>query len=906
MKPGVTLGPYEILEQLGAGGMGEVWLANDTRLGRKVAVKVLPAEFAGEAERLARFEQEARAAAALNHPHIAVVHDVGHQTDEAGATVHFMVQEYLEGQALSDLIGSKGALSVKRALDLATEIAEALAAAHGAGIVHRDLKPANVFVTKDGHAKVLDFGLAKLTEVAPMGPNSDTRSPTMLGTVAGQVMGTAGYMAPEQIEGESVDARADLFAFGCLLYEICTGQRAFAGKNVLDTLHRIANSEPQPLAEISDQLPVDLQRIVRKCLAKEPSARYQTAGDLTVDLKGLSSEVERGTALPLSAASSILPAGSVTGAGSTGVPRARSWALGGVGAALGVLLGAVAMGWLSASPPPEVSRFEMSVPEGLRLDTGLAVSPDGREVVFAAGSSESPVGLYRRRLDDLTVSFIPGSDGGKLPSFSPDGRWILFDQRPGRGLAKIPAEGGEPLVLADYGGPIYSSWVDDEWVLFENNGVIYRISAAGGEAQVVIDEGGEPRYDFPHALPGGRHALVAIRTGPAWSVAALDLETAEVTSLMPDAVDPGYLDTGHLTFVRESAVWAVAFDPKTLEISGSPFPLRGGVRTVGNKAQFAFSGSGLMVYVPGAEQQALGRISWISGNGEVLRQSAAAPGDIFSPRLSPDERYVALQIAGERETAVYTYDIRRDTFSLLRSNDETTGGRPIWSPDGRWVYYSASVDNDFDLYRAAADRSAAPERLLERPGLQFPLDVTPDGDALLFSDAGSLSGASDIWLLSLDSGETTPFIESPYRETQARLSPDGRWLAYRSDSAGDSEVYATAFPGPGPTQQVSSEGGSTPVWARDGSRLYFGRSPGLLFEAELLDNASLEFAAPVQVMEPPIIPNPLRGASFDVDAEGIFLTSDDRAGLPDLGNRWSLVVTTNWFEVVRERAPESR
>ena len=356
MDPGTQLGPYEITEQLGAGGMGEVYLAQDTRLGRKVAIKVLPAEFASDPERLARFEQEARAAAALNHPHIAAVFDVG---TEAGT--HFMVQEYLEGDTLREPL-QKGALPLKKALGLATEIAEALAAAHAAGIIHRDLKPENIFVTKEGHAKVLDFGLAKLTEVSVTGsPGGATQSPTMMGTVAGQVMGTAGYMAPEQVNGEEVDQRTDLFAFGCVLYETITGQQPFAGKSIPDTLSRILHDEPEPLVEVDESLPFELQRIVKKCLAKEPAKRYQTAGDLVVDIQALGTDVESGAALPASGAAPTSPVVVET-------TRGIRWKLTAPIAVASALVASALVGafgvWITIPSAPEslITRFHIDYP----------------------------------------------------------------------------------------------------------------------------------------------------------------------------------------------------------------------------------------------------------------------------------------------------------------------------------------------------------------------------------------------------------------------------------------------------------------------------------------------------------------------------------------------------------------
>ena len=439
MEPGTKLGPYEITEQLGAGGMGEVYLAQDTRLGRKVAIKVLPAEFASDPERLARFEQEARAAAALNHPHIAVVHDIGTE-----GNTHFMVQEYLEGDTLREPL-EKGALPLKKALGLATEIAEALAAAHAAGIIHRDLKPENIFVTKEGHAKVLDFGLAKLTEVAGAGsPGGATQSPTIMGTVAGQVMGTAGYMAPEQVEGsDKIDHRADLFAFGCVLYEMVSGRQPFAGKSMLDILHRIADEEPQPLGDINPDLPAQLQWMLKKCLAKQPDKRYQTAGELVIDLQALRADVELGTAFLLGGQ----PVVAVETA--RGIP----WKLAAPVAILLVVVAAL-LGWWARQPEPgSTIRLQLDpLVDTIRSQGGSAVvlSPDGRHVAYVENGPTGGSTLYLRALDQQDWTTLASSadnlDAPYHPFFSPDGQWVGFVTP--TELKKASITGGTPQSIA--------------------------------------------------------------------------------------------------------------------------------------------------------------------------------------------------------------------------------------------------------------------------------------------------------------------------------------------------------------------------------------------------------------------------------------------------------------------------
>ena len=544
MDPGTKLGPYEITDQLGAGGMGEVYLAEDSRLGRKVAIKVLPAEFASDAERLARFEQEARAAAALNHPHIASVFDVG--TEDG---THFMVQEYLEGDTLREPLG-KGALPLKKALGLATEIAEALAAAHAAGIIHRDMKPENIFVTTEGHAKVLDFGLAKLTEVAAAGsPGGATQSPTMMGTVAGQVMGTAGYMAPEQVVGsDNIDHRADLFAFGCVLYEMATGARAFAGRSIAETLAHIQHDDPPPIQEFDPSLPDELQRIVGKCIAKERERRFQGANDLVVDMKTLALEVESGAALPTSSAAQNTTRGIPS---MLTAPTVVASAL-----VASALVGALGV-WITTPSPPEslIRRFYIDYPPETTFladsSLGVAISPDGSSVVFAANRQ-----LWLRAIDDLVATPIRGTELTRVPFFSPDGQQLGFWGNDGQ-IKSISVAGGAPVSLGSAPEfPYGASWADDGYIYFgQGPSGILRVSETGGEPESVVQmEAGEQAHG-PQLLPGGEWLLFTLRSGSgSWSdasIVARPVSGGERKVLVTGGTDGGYVPTGHIVYSRD-------------------------------------------------------------------------------------------------------------------------------------------------------------------------------------------------------------------------------------------------------------------------------------------------------------------------------------------------------------------
>ena len=621
---GTSLGPYKIIEPLGAGGMGEVYLGEDTRLGRKVAIKVLPEEYASDPERLARFEQEARAAAALNHPHIAAVFDVGAETTEGSdVPIHFMVQEHLEGDTLREPL-KKGALPLPRALDLATEIAEALAAAHDTRIVHRDLKPENVFITKEGHAKVLDFGLAKLMELAPaMSPGTEaSQSPTLLGTVAGQMMGTAGYMAPEQVQGaQDIDHRADLFAFGCMLYEMASGRQPFAGKSVLETLHKIADQEPALIGEINPDLPAQLHWTLRKCLAKDVSRRYQTAGDLGADLRQLQDDIAAGTAMPVGGQPVATPAAVET---TGGVP----WKLAVPLAVAAALLAAFGV-WITIPSPPEpvISHFDIDYSTGTSFDDtatlGVAISPDGKWVVFAADRQ-----LWLRAIDDLVATPIRGTEDARVPFFSPDGQQLGFWGGDGQ-LKKVSITGGAPVPLGPAPQRAYgASWADDGYVYYgQGYGGILRVSENGGELESVVEmEEGEEAYG-PQLLPGGEWLLFTLRgSRTTWndaSIVAQAVSGGERKELGIVGFDGRYVPTGHIVYALEGDLLAVPFDNGNLEVTGGSVSIVEGILQNGwtGASQHAFSDHGGLVYMPGfggasvGGSSALGELVWVDRDG---------------------------------------------------------------------------------------------------------------------------------------------------------------------------------------------------------------------------------------------------------------------------------------------------
>jgi serine/threonine-protein kinase len=888
--------------------MGEVYLAEDTRLRRNVAIKVLPAEFAVDPQRLARFEQEAKAAAALNHPHIAVVHDVGSVDD-----VHYMVQEYLEGDTLRAPL-DKGALPIARALALGREIAAALGAAHAAGIVHRDLKPENVFVTQDGHAKVLDFGLAKLTEMA-LPASRMSMSPTVLGTVAGQVMGTAGYMAPEQVEGvEDIDHRADLFAFGCVLYEMVSGRRAFSGPTVLDTLHAIARTEPQSVGEIKPGLPVELQRILAKCLAKDRSARYQHADDLVVDLKNLAAAVESGTAamsaLPATAAAtgrrvSLLTAALVTTAL----------------VALAALAGLIGGRALTSTPAAEMMVFDIELPSDARMNpaagrSAIAISPDGNTVVYTAIDDNGTQWLFRRRIDELSSERITGSEAALTPTFSPNGDWLTFWA--GGEIRKLPLEGGAATVLARVSGGQMPGWGDDGNIYFSDAGAIWRVSAAGGAPEVAFAYDGEgfigPRLQV---LPGSRGLLVEAGTGTPSPVFALDLATGEMHPVGTSGGRPTYTPAGYVLYASDGTLWARPFDVDTLQPTGSAMMVTQGVFTLGSgQARFAVSDDHKLIYGPqGALDSAGGAgLVWIDvEDGTEVERGTQSEGAIRAARVSPDGRRVMAAVErNDGARALFLYDRVQQTFQVFADQGNPTV--PVWSPDGSSVYFSAVGENgSYDIFRQRADLSASREEILTAPGDQVVSAVSADGELLVFTEEVHLQGGraaasetgDDVWAVPAEpGGEARPLIVGPGDDLAGALSPDGEWLAYTAERGDADEIWLRRLDGEGPGQKASTGHGTYPGWAPDGSTIFYNDG-GALYGVRVQLGDDVRILPQEELRFSNTRNGNVGGPSFDAyhDADGrtVFVMSDAAFAGQTGDAEERIIVVLNWLELLRRQ-----
>jgi eukaryotic-like serine/threonine-protein kinase len=875
---GKRLGPYEILSGNGAGGMGEVYRARDTRLDRIVAIKVLPAHLADKPELRERFEREARTIASLNHPHICTLHDIGHQDG-----IDYLVMEYLEGETLATRL-LKGPLPLEQVLRYAIEMADALDKAHRKGITHRDLKPGNIMLTKSG-AKLLDFGLAKLKqEASPAGaPLSQLPTAKDAITAQGTILGTLQYMAPEQLEGKQADARTDIFAFGAVVYEAATGKKAFEGQSQASVISAIMSSDPAPMSSLQPMTPPTLDRVVKKCLAKEPERRWQAASDVCDELKWIAEESAPRTA------PAVAPA--------TAVRVGRRWvaplALACVFAAA---IAVLAVWILKPAAPKPVTRFAMSLPPGQRLDQGapVAISPDGTRLVYAAGPSILTTQLYIRAMDGLEARPIPGTEGGGDPFFSPDSQWIGFESR--GPLMKVSVNGGVPVSLADATVASFfgASWGSQGKIAFapQAGSPIQQIPDTGGSPQPLTRlEKGENSHRWPEFLPGGKGVLFEVGQGVPSKIAAQMPGTSEHRDLLPAGSFPRYAPSGHLIYLQGSNLMAVPFDPQRLAITGAAVPVMGGVLP----GQYSFSSTGSLVYVPGSVEAAQLKLVWVDRKG--AEQPVAAPAHNYVlPKVSPDGKRVAAGIE-EADSQIWLYDLGRDTVTRLTF--EGSGNiDPVWTPDGKRVVFKGTGNR---LFWQPADGSAGAEPLTssELAGNNVPGSWSPDGQVLAFMEINPDTGY-DIYTLPLKDGKPQPFVRTASLETAPRFSPDGHFIAYVSDESGRVEIYVRSYPGPGGKWQISTEGGTEPVWNPKGRELFY-RNGNKMVAVDVSTQPTFSAGKPKMLFEGPYVPTPRSFPDYDVSPDGqrfLMLKANEQAQAPAQIN-----VVLNWFEELKRRVP---
>jgi serine/threonine-protein kinase len=894
---GTKIGPYEIVGWLGAGGMGEVYRARDPRLGREVAIKLIAGTLASDPGRVGRFEQEARAAGQLNHPNILAVYDVG---VHAGAP--YIISELLEGESLRSRLHG-GALPARKAIEYACQTAEGLAAAHDKGIVHRDLKPDNLFITNDGRIKILDFGIAKLTQPGGAEAARHTGLPTE--TEAGTVVGTAGYMSPEQVRGEPVDARSDIFSVGTTIYEMLTGRPAFTRGTGADTMAAILKEDPAD--PLPSNVPPALARIVSRCLEKARETRFQSARDLAFALEVLSD----------TAATAALAASPASGF-SRWLRHPLSWVV--AGALALALAGTVARNLERPAPPLRVTRFPLvlRVPEAHSwASTGhiFALSPDGSQIVYMANNR-----LYVRSMSELDVKAPQGiedDDAAGEPVFSPDSRSIVFFSTSEQSLKRIPVAGGAAVALCHADRPLGISWGPDGIVFGQGSKGILRVSPNGGTAETLVAVKDGELAQGPHMLPGAKHVLFTLATGTApdrWDKAHIVVQTlmsGTRKTLIEGGADARYVPTGHIVYALSGRVFAVAFDPERLEVRGDAVPIVDGVSRGATNAtgasHFSFSSTGSLVYVPGPVSASARQLALIGRKG-AIEPLKLQPGPYQVPRMSPDGTRIAFGSDDGKEATVWIYDLA-GTSPMQRLTSQGNNRFPVWSGDSKHIAFQSDRGGDPAIFWQAADGTGAAERLTKpEPGESHtPESWSPTSDTLLF-DVRKGRDVS-LWAFSLRGRTVTAFgtVHSNSIGSAAAFSPDGRWVAYTTSEQGRIRVSLQPFPTTGATHQLfakASDDPHHPVWSPDGKELFYIPRPSAFESVSVMTQPTFAFGNPQTMAVPFELGPPQARRAFDMTRDGRFLGLIIGAGgQMGAGLSAQVLVVLNWFTELQQRVP---
>ena len=886
---GKTLSHYKVLEKIGQGGMGEVYLAQDTSLDRKVALKFLPEEMQQDSTARKRFLREAKSAAALDHPFICHIHEVGEAEGKS-----FIAMEYIQGATLREKL-VEGPLPVRDALETAGEMAEALEAAHKQKIVHRDLKPSNIMLTPEGHVKVMDFGLAK--RITPV-EDQEQEITTAL-TQQGSTLGTVPYMSPEQVRGQEVDTRSDIFSFGVVLYEMLSGVNPFKKGSTMDTATAILGATPPPLTRYTEGIPVLLQHTVRKMLAKEPDRRYQLVHDVRTDLGDLIEE----------SGDSILEVASepsrATSAGEWW-RRALPWS---IALAMAVMAG-VAF-WAVRTPAPQVIKRLVINPEanvslvnGPRSD--LAISPDGKRIVYRA-DEEGIRQLYQRSIGELEATPIAATKAlvGSL-FFSPDGESVAFTSN-GK-LTKVSLTGGPPIAVCDVSGSgVNGSWSREGTIVFALDDFaaavgsrvsLYSVSAAGGEPEILAEpdpDKGENWYRYPQFLPGDRAVIFTIGHESGFRIAVLTLESREQKILIEGGQDAHYSPTGHLLYAAPgtNTVMGVPFDLARLEVTGNPVAIVEGVRGHAwspSRLDYAFSADGTLVYIP-AGQSGEQNLVWVDRKGmETLVTEESR--NYTAPRVSPDGQRLLFGVGEEGESNIWTYDLERDSFSRLTFEGERNG-TAYWSPDNQWIIFSSTRDGPQNLYRKRADGSGSAERLTTSVNLQMASSWSPDGSVFAFNEARAS------WILPLDGDREPRRLDIDGRFSE--FSPDGRWLAYSALERGQYGVYVSPYAEPEVRWSVSgAEGSFHPTWSPDGTEIFYVSGDRLMV-VPVETEPTFSAGRPSVLFEGSYVVSTILQVYryYDVSPDGQRFLMLKEAGAEDT----QINVVLNWFEELKRLVP---
>ncbi|MEP6471312.1 MAG: protein kinase [Acidobacteriota bacterium] len=891
LQPGTRLGPHEILAPLGAGGMGEVYRARDTRLDRVVAVKVLHSHLAADEHLRQRFDREARTISQLSHPNICALYDVGHQDG-----IDYLVMEYLEGETLTKRL-QRGALPIEQVLRYGIQVADALDKAHRQGIVHRDLKPDNVMITKSG-VKLLDFGLAKLGAAAPGGVFSGvsvfpTQADASL-TAQGTIIGTFQYMSPEQLEGKDADARSDIFALGALLYEMATGKNAFAGQSHASLIAAILDRTPPPISTVQQTTPSALDRVVQTCLEKEPDDRWQTAHDVKLQLEWIA---EGGS-------QASLPAAVV---GKRKGRERLAWILAAAALAATIAIALLKLPREGSGPTAVQSMILAPEKTSFRFignDAGpVAISPDGKSLAFAAADGSGQTTLWIRSLDSLAARSLPGTENARYPFWSPDDRSLGFfaDGK----LKRVEVDGGPALPICGSPDPRGGTWNRDGVILFEPQfrEPIFRVSAGGGKPVPVtrLDASRrETTHRWPFFLPDGRHFLYFSGSHQTGAESELDaifvasLDPAERPKLLVRARSHPEYAAGHLLYVLQKTLLAQRFDLDQLEPQGEPVSIAKNVQEDPGffTAVFSASRNGTLAYQLGGGAVGLTQLVWFDRSGKKL-EALEQPAEYWDPHISPDGRRVSFTVGDPGDAWSYEFSRKARTRLTFGPASESA---PMWSPDGSRFVFTSGASGGGDIYTKPASGGSGEKLLVGSSLLKEPTGYSPDGRFLVYNVTTGSSKRRDVWIVSFVDGTSSPLLATESDEADAVFSPDGRWIAYQSDESGRSEIYVRSYPKSGGKWQVSSGGGIHPVWRADQKEIFYQSADWKLMAVEVSTSAEFESGVPNALF--PIRPKTAPNRNFDVSPDGQRILVNMPAG-EGVEQSPPVVLVQNWTALLK-------